>query len=83
MTERYFRSKKHRFIFALLKLDGRKRAQALGITLDMYYDSDKAYQWYSEIADEIDPKTCDINGAKEAMERLEYFYARMTQKESK
>ena len=40
--DKYFKSKQHRYIFALVELDGTPRAKILGITKELYHDKNKA-----------------------------------------
>ena len=43
--DKYFKSKQHRYIFALVELDGTPRAKILGITKELYHDKNKAKMW--------------------------------------
>lgn len=48
-NEEYFKSKLDMYVFILLHTDGESRCDLLGITNDLYHDSDKALAWYKPI----------------------------------
>lgn len=79
--DKYFKSKKHRYIFALIELDGQSRATILGITKELYNDKDKAKKWRTNLTKLIHPDVCDIDGAETAMAKINDMYERMIENE--
>ena len=73
----YFISPIHRFIFALVELDGESKQRVLGITQELYNDKEKAKSWRDSIAKQIHPDCCKIEGADCAMAKLSELYTRM------
>ena len=54
-TDKYFKSKQHRYIFALIELDGENRAKILEITRELYHDKNNAKVWRDKILNLIHP----------------------------
>lgn len=77
----YFKSPIHRFIFALVELDGESRQRILGINQELYNDKAKAKIWRDNIAKYIHPDDCKIEGAQDAMSKLNELYSRMVEDE--
>lgn len=77
----YFKSKQHRYIFALAELDGENRAKILEITIELYNDKDKARIWRDKIVKLIHPDVCTIEGSQKAMAKLNELYSRMVEDE--
>lgn len=79
--DKYFRSKPHRYIFALAELDGESREKILEITKELYNDKDKAKIWRDKIIKLIHPDICNIEGSEKAMAKLNELYSRMVEDE--
>ena len=77
--DEFFKSEEHRLIFALVFTDTYLRSDLLGITEDLYTDKQLAKAWRNSIIKKIHPDRCHIPGAKEAVEKLNAFYERMTE----
>ena len=79
----YFKDEKSKFIFALTELDGTNRNKLIGLTEDLYSNTEKAKSWYRNIVKQIHP---DTNGStsdsKKAFEQLEIIFARITKANS-
>lgn len=80
-SDKYFKSKQHRYIFTLTELDGENRAKILEITKELYHDKDKAKIWRDKIIKLIHPDICTIEGAEKAMAKLNELYSRMVEDE--
>jgi hypothetical protein len=79
--DKYFISKIHRYIFALVELDGANRAKILGITQELYHDKDKAKIWRDTLAKQIHPDVCCVDGAEAAVAKVNELYSRMVEDE--
>lgn len=66
----FFKSEAEFYIFVLNHIDGPKRAKLLGITEELYLNSEKANEWKNEIFIRINPRYCKIDGAREVYEKL-------------
>lgn len=75
--DKYFKSKKHRYIFALIEIDDTSRAKILGITRELYNDKAKAKQWRDDLVKQIHPDVCTIEGAEKAVAKVNELYSRM------
>ena len=80
-TDRYFISKQHRYIFALIELDGENRAKILGITKELYHEKQKAKAWRDNLIKLIHPDICAIEGSDKAVAKLNELYSRMVEDE--
>lgn len=80
-TDKYFKSKEHRYIFALIELDGENRAKILEITRELYDDKNSAKVWRDKILKLIHPDICTIDGSDKAVAKLNELYARMVEDE--
>jgi len=80
-SDKYFKSKQHRYIFALVELDGESRARILEITKELYNDKDKAKIWRDKIIKLIHPDLCTIEGCEKAMAKVNALYSRMVEDE--
>lgn len=79
--DKYFISKQHRYVFALVELDGEIRAKIIGITKELYHDKDKAKIWRDTLVKQIHPDICSVDGAENAMAKVNELYARMIEDE--
>lgn len=79
--DQYFKSKQHRYIFALTQLDGENRAKILDITNELYNDKNAAKDWRDKIIKLIHPDICIIEGAGAAIAKLNELYSRMIEDE--
>lgn len=79
--DKYFISKQHRYVFALVELDGENRAKLLEITRELYYDKNKAKAWRDKIIKLIHPDVCIIDGVEKAMAKVNELYSRMVEDE--
>lgn len=77
----YFTSEEHKLIFALVFTDTTLRAQLLGITEELYMDKQKAKEWRNAIVKKIHPDVCKIDGAAEAIKKLNDFFNSMTEED--
>lgn len=77
----YFKSPIHRYIFALVELDGESRQRVLAINQGLYNDKEKAKIWRDNILKLIHPDGCKIEGANCAMSKLNELYSRMVSDE--
>jgi hypothetical protein len=75
----YFKSKKDKLKFLLLEVDGKRRNQLLGITPDMYDDSQAANKWFRMLSMQVHPdrNPGDENAAK-AFYKLNELYKMIT-----
>lgn len=80
-NDKYFKSKQHRYIFALVELDGENRAKILEITRELYNDKDKAKIWRDKLIKLIHPDNCPIEGSEKAMAKVNELYSRMVEDE--
>lgn len=76
-NDKYFKSKQHRYIFALIELDGENREKILEITNELYHNKEKAKIWRDKIIKLIHPDVCTIEGADKAMAKINELYSRM------
>lgn len=79
--DKYFISKQHRYIFALVELDGVIRAKMLGITKELYHDKSKAKMWRDTLVKQIHPDVCSVDGADKAVAKVNELYSRMVEDE--
>jgi len=77
----YFKSQAHRYIFALVELDGESRQRVLDINDELYHDKEKAKKWRDNIVKLIHPDSCKIEDMENAMAKLNYLYSRMIKDE--
>ena len=77
-SDLYFRSDAHYYIFILNETDAHVRCKLLGITDDLYYNKRKAKKWMNKIFKMINPDVCNIEGAEEAVMKLNELYDSMT-----
>lgn len=73
-----FISETEKYLFCLLKIDGRNRQNILGVSGIHYKNKGIAKKWYQRIAQKIHPDKCSDTRAKAAMEALEEMYREMT-----
>lgn len=79
--DKYFISKQHRYVFALVELDGEIRAKIIGITKELYHDKGKAKIWRDALVKQIHPDVCSVDGAEIAVAKINELYARMIEDE--
>lgn len=77
----FFKSEEHKIIFAVLFSDTILREKLLGISEELYLDNKKAKEWRNALVKKIHPDFCKIEGADEAMKRINELYTRMTEDE--
>lgn len=75
--EQLFVSEEARLIFALIYLDGEKRAEILGIEQEMYTSLSKSKQWYRHLISKLHSDRLKHPLADEAVAQLNKIYARM------
>lgn len=75
--EGYFNSKESEYIFYLLELDGKQRADKLNITMKCYSSKKEAKLWRDSIAKIIHPDKCNNSRANEAICKLNQLYEDM------
>lgn len=73
----YFTSKEAEYIFYLLELDGKNRAEKLNISMKCYSNKSEAKRWRDSIAKVIHPDICKNPRAKEAVLKLNQLYEDM------
>lgn len=73
----YFNSKEAEYIFYLLELDGKHRADKLNITMKCYSNKNEAKIWRDSIAKVIHPDKCKNERANEAICKLNQLYGDM------
>lgn len=73
----YFTSKEAEYIFYLLELDGKQRADKLKITMNCYSNKNKAKVWRDSIAKVIHPDKCKDERAHDAICKLQQLYEDM------
>lgn len=73
-----FVSEEARLIYVLTELDGESRAKELGITSDVFHNSDKAKHWKNSIYKVIHPDKCKHPMSLKAAQVLEDLYGRIT-----
>lgn len=76
-TSVYFNSKEAEYIFYLLELDGKQRADKLNITMKCYSNKNEAKMWRDSIAKVIHPDKCKNERASEAICKLNQLYEDM------
>lgn len=75
----YFKSQKDKLMFLLLEVDGKRRNQLLGITPDMYEDSQAAKKWYKSLSLQVHPdRNPGDESAAKAFDKLNELYTMMT-----
>lgn len=74
----FFRSEAEFYIFVLNYISGKERCKLLDIREELYHNKEKADEWKNRIFTRINPRYCKIIGAKEACEKLIWFYKHMT-----
>lgn len=72
----YFKSKRAMYIFALTRMDGPNRADALGISDEMYRNKRKALTWHTRIKNVVERK--HDQDTIDAMKVLDRLYKNMT-----
>lgn len=77
----FFKTETHKYLFALLYTDKKLRMKLLGISEELYENETEAKAWRNKILKQIHPDNCAIEGAKEAIEKLNELYAGMTEKD--
>ena len=80
-SDKYFKSKQHRYIFALVEFVGESRARILEITKELYNDKYKSKIWRDKIIKLIHPDLCTIEGCEKAMAKVNALYSRMVEDE--
>lgn len=73
----YFTSDAAFYIFVLVHLDGRNRANLLGITPELYESRKKSKNWRNKIVKNIYPDHCAHPEAGEATAKLNELYSEM------
>lgn len=73
----YFKSKEAEYIFYLLELDGKQRADKLKISMRCYSNKNEAKAWRDSIAKVIHPDKCKDERANEAISKLNQLYEDM------
>lgn len=73
----YFNSLEAEYIFYLLELDGKQRADKLHITMKCYSDKAFAKSWRDSIAKIIHPDKCSNSRANDAISKLNQLYEEM------
>lgn len=77
----FFKSETHKYLFALLYTDKKLRMKLLDISEELYENENAAKSWRNKILKLIHPDNCELEGAKEAIEKLNELYARMTERD--
>lgn len=77
-AETYFRSPSHRYIFALVELDGRSRLDVLGIDRRHFHDRTLAKVWFREVSKLVHPDKVQHARSHDAMAQLKIMYNEMT-----
>lgn len=78
VSDDYFHSKKARYIFSLLELDGEDRNRQLGLAEKHLRDKNAASKWMRAIAREIHPDKIDDPQAEKATQKLNELYELLT-----
>ncbi|MPQ45188.1 hypothetical protein [Clostridium tarantellae] len=77
VKEGYFNNLACEYIFYILELDGKQRADKLKITMKCYSNKKIAKKWRDSIAKVIHPDKCPNKGATEAIVKLNQLYEEM------
>lgn len=72
----FFKDEASEYIFYLLHIDAKNRADLLGITLELYYDKAKAIEWHNNIYNAI-IRHEDKELVSKAVNKLEELFARI------
>lgn len=73
----FFLSISHRYIFALIDLDGKSRQKILGVDSRHYSNKDLAKQWYRALSKKLHPDAVDHPLARTAFGKLHDMYQEM------
>ncbi len=78
-TDVYFQSQNLKYIFALCYMDGEQRNKIIGLTDEIYYDSNLAKDWYRGVIKLIHPDANSVvrADADEAVMNLNKIYERI------
>lgn len=79
----FFKSEEHKIIFAVMFTDTTLREELLGISEELYLNAKKAKEWRNSLVKKIHPDICKIDGADEAIKKINELYARMTEEDEK
>lgn len=77
----YFNDKASEYIFYLLELSGKSRADKLNIQLKHYSNKKEAKLWRDSIAKVIHPDKCKLKKADKAISKLNQLYEDMVNNE--
>lgn len=77
LTDSYFKSEADKLVFALLYTDAKTRMILLEAHEGLYYNKEEALRWYLRISSIIDPEVSKVEGAEDAMKKLNEIYYRM------
>ena len=75
----FFKSEEHKIIFAVLYTDTYLREKLLGISEELYLDKERAKEWRNYLVKKIHPDNCKLQGAEEAIKKINEMYSRMTE----
>lgn len=73
----YFKSKTDEYIFYLLEMDGKQRAEKLKISRNCYLSISAAKKWRNKIAKELHPDKSNHKKATQAAAKLNQLYKEM------
>lgn len=73
----YFKSKTDEYIFYLLEMDGKQRAEKLKINRKCYLNETEAKKWRNQIAKELHPDKSNHKKATQATAKLNQLYKEM------
>lgn len=73
----YFKSKTDEYIFYLLEMDGKQRAEKLKINRNCYLSKVEAKKWRNKIAKELHPDKSNHKKATQAAAKLNQLYKEM------
>lgn len=73
----YFKSRTDEYVFYLLEMDGKKRAEKLAINRKCYINAVEAKKWRNKIAKELHPDKSNHEKATEATAKLNQLYKEM------
>lgn len=76
-SSKYFICDEYEYIFYLLELDGKERANKLKITRECYSDKKVAKKWRDNIAKKLHPDKCKHEDAACAVAKLNQLYEDM------
>lgn len=77
MVNEFFKDEKSMYVFLLTKVEGKKRNNVLGITKCLYYDKQKATEWYNKIMDVFNINGINDEVTKKAIIELNEIYNNM------